>query len=115
MKDTIHGIIYDTDTARELTSYPEAGAETTLYATRGGHFFLHVNVTLVDGKPIPRNKLVEEIVPDVFEVIHATGRGHPRVDHKARIRPISRAKALAWCIRTQIPRTFHKELARFLK
>ena len=117
MKKTTKGVTYETETAKSFFSDGLIGENLTLYQTSTGEFFLFSIRPLIDGKRIPKGKATHEILPDLL-ADPGTERcqvARKRVTWQDKIRPLTRRKALAWCIRTQMPRTFHKELTRFLK
>jgi len=116
MKKTIKGIIYDTDKAKSLCSLPPESVNLiALCQTRTGHFFLHEQRCFVHGKKLPYNQPIEKFAPDsiIHDGLHI--RFAPCVEVRHFIKPMTRKQALTWGIRTQMPRTFHKDLARFLK
>ncbi|MEI8291754.1 MAG: hypothetical protein WCH99_19985 [Verrucomicrobiota bacterium] len=117
MKKTIKGVTYDTETAESFVWNALMGEDQTLSQTKTGHFFLFAMRPLVDGKLVPKGKDPGEILPALFgdqkSIEHKAAQA--RLAWRGIIKPLTRRQALAWCIKTQMPRTFHKELARFLK
>ena len=103
MKKTIKGVTYDTESAKLICNWPGRTYEEELYRTPGGSFFILRLKSMLDGKIIKGSVLFSDCI--------GSAKPH-RVDQ---IIPITRRQALVWAIRTQMPRTFHKDLARFLK
>lgn len=114
MRKTIKGISYDTEKDKclaEKTDY--YGASWSLRQTRSGKFYIHESRWYVDRKP---KQFGVEVT--AFNSAAIIPGDRPQISDRSEqrhfIKPVTRAKALAWCIRTQIPRTFHKELKRFV-
>jgi hypothetical protein len=117
MKKTIKGITYDTGSAKQLVWDAAKGEDRSLYQTFNGNFFLFLRHPLVDGKRLPKGIDATEVLPDLFNSRESKEfeSARKRLEWKETIRPLTRRQALAWCIKYQLPRTFHKDLARFLK
>jgi hypothetical protein len=114
MQRTVKGITYDTDRdpwLAEKTDY--FGTSWTLRRTRRGAFYIHEMRAYVDGKPKPFG--VELTAFNPAAIVHDPNpRLTDRYEERHFIRPLTARQALAWAIRTQMPRTFHKQLAHFL-
>ncbi len=116
MKKTIRGVTYDTDKAKSLCSLPPVSMTLiSLCRTGTGHFFLHEQRYFVHGKQLPYNVQIEEFAPGSIVREGTNWHFAPFVEERHFIKPLTRKQARAWAIRTQMPRTFHKDLARFLK
>ena len=115
MKKTIKGTTYDTDKDRCLAEKADPyGVSWSLRQTRSGKLYINESRTFIGGKPKPYNMDIETFVPGCI-IRDPKPCLRDDVEQREFVKPITRDKALAWCIRTQMPRTFHKELARFLK
>jgi hypothetical protein len=115
VRKTIKGITYDTEEDRCLAQKTDYyGVSWRLMQTRGGKLYIHESRWYVDGKPKPYGIEVTKFNPAAV-IPGNPPRWSDRWEERHFVKPITRAKALAWCIRNQMPRTFHKELARFLK
>ncbi len=118
MKQRINGITYDTDRSEQMIELkPESPNHADMYQTRSGHFFVAEHRFYVKGRKVPDSTPFWEfhrkcIIP---------GQGGSRyrlaqdVEERVTIVPIPRREALGLAIRHILPRTFHKDLARFLK
>jgi hypothetical protein len=117
MKKTIKGITYDTGKSAEISNYYPADSDYILYKTSSGRFFLHHRFCLVDGRPLPKNVDTLDIYPDLASDRNSKEfkEASKHISYRQTIKPLTRRQALAWCVRHNIPRTFHKDLARFLK
>jgi hypothetical protein len=117
MKQLIKGITYDTETATLLSSSSDLGTSRDLYRTRDGRFFLVRRSVLVDGKPLPSARSSIDLLPDLALSPDSDRfkRARKRVAYHDTIKAMTRRQALAYSIRNLLPRTFHKDLARFLK
>jgi hypothetical protein len=115
LKKILKGISYNTKTDKclaEKTDY--YGTSWLLRETRSGKLYIHESRWYVDGKPKPYGIEVTKFNPAAV-IPGNPPRWSDRWEERNFIKPITRAKALTWCIRTQIPRTFHKELKRFIR
>jgi len=114
MKKVIDGISYDTEKDKclaEKTDY--YGMSWSLRQTRSGNFYIHEACYYVSGKRKPYGMDIETFAPGcIIRDVHPRFRND--VEERHSIKPITRSQALVWCIRTQMPRTFHKELKRFI-
>ena len=116
MKQTINGITYDTARSKHLADLGGMGWDLALYQSSASRFFCYERRFYVDGKLVPKHKATSDLLPPILSSDPAQKlAGFLRTTSRERLFPVSRRKALALCIRSNIPRTFHKDLARFLK
>jgi hypothetical protein len=117
MKDKINGITYDTDRCERVAELkPDSPNNVDLCQTPSGHFFLAEYRFYLNGRKLPDSMPLTEFYRTC--VIHPRGgdsRLGPNVQCHATITPIPRRRALGLALRALMPRTFHKDLARFLK
>ncbi len=119
MKWRIKGITYDMEKSKLLLDLERDGdrmRHTRLYETPSGHFFILRTRFYFKGRRLPANLTVVEFARK-YSVLKwgAELTPLPDVGLLPRIEPISRRRALALVIRGLLPRTFHKDLARYLK
>ncbi len=117
MKQRINGITYDTDKCDQIVELkPESPNTADLCQTPSGHLFLTEKRYYVTGHKVPDSTPFWEFHRNCI-ILSRTGpyRLAPNVEERVLIKPIPRRRALALCIRTIMPPTFRKELARFLK
>ncbi len=117
MKQRINGITYDTDKCDEIAELkPESPNRTDLCRTPSDQFFIREHRFYVKGRKVPDSTPFWEFHRNCILPPRA---GHyrlaPNVEERVIITPIPRRRALALAIRAIMPRTFRKDLARFLK
>jgi hypothetical protein len=117
MKQTINGITYDTEKSKTLCQC-ETGSilSIDLRQTPSGRFFILRSTFSVKGRRLPDGTPLTKFIRKY--TVRSRGRLTelaPGVAPLHIIRPVTRRQALAFAIRAQLPRTFHRDLARFLK
>lgn len=116
MKKTIKGITYDTDLSQHIADLGGNGYDLDLYHDKRGRLFGFERRFRINGKLVPKNKDTYDLFPDLSSRdTEKQAAARKRNTVHDRIIPLTRRKALSLCIRLNIPRTFHKDLARFLK
>jgi len=114
MKLTIKGVAYETEKDKCLAEKTDGcGTSWCLKQTRGGKFYIHECRYYVGGKPKPYGMQLDTFSPGCL-IEKPSPHFRNDVERRDFIRPVSRTKALAWCIRTQMPRTFRKELTHLI-
>jgi hypothetical protein len=116
VKKTIKGVTYDTERSKFISSLGGTGYGYNIHQDRKARFFAVETRFRVNGRLVPRNKDSHELVPDLDSL-------DPTIREKAKLRvtvhekviPLTRRQVIAIHIRACLPRTFHKDLARFLK
>jgi hypothetical protein len=112
MKKTINGITYDTEQATGVGSIylglgPWDGPMEVLRRTASGHYFIHREWPLFDGRRMKPDEIPWQLM--------GKKRDFDRLTEQHEVEPISRAQALLLCLELRIPKDLRPELRKFIR
>jgi len=97
LKESIGGIVYDTDKSKKLAHKATVSSDVQLFQTSDGNFFLLALQLYADGRRLGPNECWLDLrkAPEV----------QSRLKVGAEIQVLIARQALEWAIKTQIPET----------
>jgi len=112
VKKTIKGVTYDTDKAIVFGSIylgrgPWDGPIEFLKRTDSGHYFIHRNWHLFDGRRMTPDEIPWKLM--------GNKRDYDRLKEQDEIEPISRSQALLLCLEFRMPKDLWPELRKFIR
>ncbi|MEO8429361.1 MAG: hypothetical protein ABI651_19895 [Verrucomicrobiota bacterium] len=103
MRTEVNGKFYDTHDSEDIAIDSLPNGDNHLYQTKQGEFFLLLQQSYLDGRKLEPEEDLYELAPDLF-IRGASNERDRRTKSVFTIQPLTNKEAVAWCVKTQIPK-----------